>query len=65
MDNQEELRKACKIFKALCDDIFTYKDLAEVINININSFYNWLNGYYQLSYGKAKELKNFIYNVLD
>ena len=61
---QENLRKNCKLAKALNDDIFTYKDFAEAIDIDHNSFYNWLNGAYNLSDTKAKSLNDFINNIL-
>lgn len=37
---QEKLREQVKIIKALYGDIYRYKDIAEYLEININSFYN-------------------------
>lgn len=62
--SQNFLRKNCKVAKALNDDIFTYKDFADAIEIDHNSFYNWLNGAYDLSYNKAKQLNDFINDLL-
>lgn len=38
----------------------TYTELAEHLEINRNSFYNWLNGYYNLSADKEKRLLEII-----
>ena len=62
---QETLRKQVKIAKAENDDIFNYKDFAEAIDITSNSFSNWLNGYYNLSYKKARQLQSFINDLLE
>jgi len=63
--DQKNLRKFCKIIKSLNDDFFTYKDIAEMLDISVNSFYNWLNGAYDLSYNKAKELEIFLHNLAE
>lgn len=62
---QKNLRKFCKICKALNDDLFTYKDLAEMLDMSVNSFYNWLNGYCNLGYTKRKELEIFLNNLVE
>lgn len=61
---QENLREQIKIIKALYGDIYTYKDIAKMLNININSFYNWLNGKYNLGSNKVKLLNEFINDIL-
>lgn len=61
---QKKLRDQVKIVKALYGDIFTYKDLADYLNININSFYNWLNGYYNLGKEKEEKLQVLINDIL-
>lgn len=61
---QENLRDQVKIVKALYNDIYTYKDLADYLNININSFYNWLNGYYNLGKEKEEKLQVLINDIL-
>lgn len=61
---QEKLREQVKIIKAINGDIFTYKDIAEMLGITINGFYNWLNKQYNLSYDKQKILEEFINNIL-
>lgn len=62
---QKILRKFCKMCKALNDDIFTYKDLAEMLDMSVNSFYNWLNGTYNLGSGKSKTLENFLNDIAE
>lgn len=62
---QEKLREQVKIIKALYGDIYRYKDIAEYLEININSFYNWLNNQYNLSYEKEKKLQNFINDIIE
>lgn len=54
----KELRKAVKIFKIKSEK--NYKQIAEELKINVNSFYNWLNGYYELSEEKQMILWGFI-----
>lgn len=61
---QKKLRDQVKIVKALYGDIFTYKDFADYLNININSFYNWLNGYYNLGKEKEEKLQVLINDIL-
>lgn len=64
MKNQQFLRKQVKVAKALNDD-WSFKEMSQVINISVNSFYNWLNGAYQLSEAKRKELESLVYDLLD
>lgn len=61
---QEILRKQVKVIKALYGEDFTYKDIAEMLEININSFYNWLNNYYDLGREKEKVLQAFVNDIL-
>lgn len=61
---QEILRKQVKVIKALYGEDFTYKDIAEMLEININSFYNWLNNYYDLGKEKEKQLQQFVNDIL-
>lgn len=61
---QEKLREQVKIIKATMGDIFTYKDIADMLGISINGFYNWLNEQYNLSYKKQQILQEFINNIL-
>lgn len=60
---QEILRKQVKVIKALYGEDFTYKDIAEMLEININSFYNWLNNYYDLG-RERKQLQQFVNDIL-
>lgn len=56
---QDNLRKRVKVLKALQN--ITYTEIAEDLEINRNSFYNWLNGYYDLS----KEKQNRLTEIID
>lgn len=40
--------------------IFSYKELAELMEISKGSFYNWLNGYFDLSIERQKHLQGII-----
>lgn len=62
---QDFLRKQVKVAKALNDEDFTYKDFAAAIDITDHSFYNWLNGYYELSNDKARYLQGIVEDILD
>lgn len=48
------LRKEVKILKAIQG--VSYKELAEYLEIRQDSFYNWLNGQYDLGDKKQKRL---------
>lgn len=54
----ENLRKQVKLLKALQG--ITYKELASYLEITVDSFYNWLAGYYNLSSEKQQTLKEII-----
>lgn len=64
MKRQDYLRKQVKLAKALNSD-WTYKNMAEVIDTTPNAFYNWLNGYYELSRSKEKELGGLVADLID
>lgn len=64
MPNQEKYRIQVKIAKALNEDIY-FKDFADYLNINEHSFYNWLNGYYNLSEEKIEKLNEIIVDLVD
>ncbi len=51
---QDKLRNEVKSLKAFQD--ISYKELAELLEIQRNSFYNWLKGQYNLSFNKAARL---------
>ena len=57
----ESLRKQVKILKALQN--ISYKEIAEYLEINQNSFYNFINGQYNLSQEKAERLQDIIINL--
>lgn len=58
---QDELRKRVKLLKALQN--VSYNEVSTYLEIHRNSFYNWLNGQYQLSAEKENELKNILDNL--
>lgn len=64
MPKQEKYRKQVKMAKALNDDIY-YKDFAEYLEISENSFYNWLNGYYNLSEENIRKLNDIVVDLID
>lgn len=49
-----ELRKRCKMLKALQD--ITYTELASYIELSASSFYNWLCGNYDFGIERQKKL---------
>lgn len=58
---QDKLRKEVKQLKVFND--ITYKEISEYLEIQKNSFYNWLKGYYNLSDEKVDRLKEIICNL--
>ncbi len=63
MNRQDDLRQQVKLAKALNSE-WSYKAMSEVIEISSHAFYNWLNGAYDLSYSKEKELQNLVANLM-
>lgn len=61
---QEKLREQVKIIKAMYGDEYKYIDFAEYLEMNINSFYNWLNGYYNLGTEREQKLKDIVNDIL-
>jgi len=57
----DELRRKVKELKVYQD--ITYKELAEYLEIQRNSFYNWLKGYYNFSEEKQQQLTDIINNL--
>lgn len=57
----ESLRKQVKMLKALQN--ISYKEIAEYLEINQNSFYNFINGQYNLSQERAERLQEIIINL--
>ena len=54
----EKLRKEVKLLKALQG--FSYKEVAEFLEIRQDSFYNWLKGFYELGDEKQRRLLDVI-----
>lgn len=64
MKQQDILRKQVKMAKA-CNDWLYFKDLAETLELHEHSFYNWLNGEYELSKQKADQLADLVIDLID
>ena len=62
--DQDFLRRQVKLVKVYDSD-WSYKNIAQVINVTDHAFYNWLHGYYDLSDRKAAELLDLVCNLLD
>ena len=60
---EDKLREEVKLCKVYNSD-WSFKQIAEAIDITPNSFYNWLNGYYELSDQKKSELRELISNLI-
>lgn len=56
-----ELRKQVKLLKALQG--ISYKELAEYLEIKVNSLYSWLRGNYDFSEKRLAMLQNVITNL--
>ena len=56
-----ELRKQVKLLKALQG--ISYKELAEYLEIKVNSLYSWLRGNYDFSEKRLSMLQNVITNL--
>lgn len=61
---QDILRRQVKIAKATNDDIY-YKDFASYLNMTEHAFYNWLNGYYNLSRANVLKLRDVVIDLID
>ncbi|MBQ7977335.1 MAG: helix-turn-helix domain-containing protein [Clostridia bacterium] len=57
---QDKLREEVRVYKAKRK--VSYKQIAEELKISINSFYNWLKGYYDLSVEREVSLRGIIKN---
>ena len=56
-----ELRKQVKLLKALQG--ISYKEIAEYLEIKVDSFYSWLRGNYDFSEKRLSMLQNVIINL--
>lgn len=54
----EALRRKVKELKVYQD--ISYKEVAEYLEIQRNSFYNWLKGYYDLNEENQQKLQQII-----
>lgn len=63
LTKQSNLRWLTKLAKIKSD--FNYNEMAEAIQITDHAFYNWLHGYYDLSFAKANQLKSLLADLLD
>lgn len=55
MIQDKELIECVRILKAT-GKIKNYYEIAEKLGMNEKSFYNWLSGFFNLSYGKKQKL---------
>lgn len=63
-EEQNILRQQVKMAKACNDDIY-YKHFADYLEITEHSFYNWLNGYYELSSSKEDKLRDVVVDLIE
>lgn len=64
MINHEILRLQIKLACA-CNNDIKIKHFAEYIDINENSFYNYMSGYYNISESKARKLQDIVVDLID
>lgn len=57
-EEQEKLRVKVKELKWKYN--VSYKELSELLDMNYNSFVNFVNGYKELGYGRSVKLKAII-----
>ena len=60
-DKLREQVKLCKVYNA----DWSYKQIAEVIEITPHAFYNWLNGYYELSDRRERKLRELLSDLME
>ena len=63
MNNNDILRKDCKLLKA--KQGISYKELAEHLEIKESSFYNWLYDRFNLSCEKQQRLKTILSDLTE
>ena len=59
----DKLREQVNLCKVYNSD-WSYKQIAEVIEITPHAFYNWLNGYYELSQRKERRLRELLSDLM-
>ena len=59
----EQIKRKIRVAKALNPD-WSYKQMAQVIDITPNTFYNYLYGSFDLGEKKASELQSFLDDLL-
>jgi len=59
-DYLREQTKLCKVY----NPDWSYKQMAEVIGMTAHAFYNWLNGYYNLSRRKQQLLESLLNDLM-
>lgn len=57
-----DLRQQVKLLKVIKN--ITYKEIALVLGIKPNSFYNWMRGEYELSNTTECKLKNIVRDLM-
>lgn len=53
--NDNELRNRVRLYKAM-GFVKNYYELAQQLGISGKALYNWLGGYYSMSYGRKQKL---------
>ncbi len=61
--SQDYLRQMVRYVKAL-DIGFGYKEIAQILGIHTNSFYNWLRGAYDFGQERRMELEGLLQDLL-
>ena len=59
----EQIKRKIRMAKALNPD-WSYRQMAQVINVTPNTFYNYLYGSFDLGEKKASELQSFLDDLL-
>ncbi len=62
---QDNLRTKARVALALNKGMFTTNDFAEILNISLASYYNWINGAYNLGNKKANILDEFLTDLIE
>ena len=64
LKHSEKLREQVKLCKVYNPE-WSYKQIAEVIEVTPHAFYNWLHGYYELSRRKELDLESLLSDLMD
>ena len=62
---QNYLRRKARVALAENVGVFKASEFAEILDIEIGSYYNWINGAYDLSSKKARYFEDFLSDIVD